>query len=161
MLLLLLLVLPVVVFDMPVSCMCLSVSVFCVCQLTARPDRVLAVHSELRDVPQYLEFIALGFLLCPSLLFHPEAKYQEIFCQAVTDQLVVPLYRDLVRPSASFLRVSPTVPMYICLSPSVCLHLTVPSVWCFRISTFMLNWRASTAATLRKRILLTSPKASR
>jgi hypothetical protein len=54
------------------------------------------MHSELRDAPKYLEFIAVGFLLCPSLLFHPEARYQEIFRQAATDQLVVTLYRDLV-----------------------------------------------------------------
>lgn len=70
----------------------------CICrQLTARPDRVLAMHSELRDTHLYLEFIAFGFLVCPSLLFHPDAKFMEIFRLSATDQLVVTLYRELVR----------------------------------------------------------------
>jgi len=63
--------------------------------LTARPDRVLAMHSELRDAHLYLDFIAFGFLVCPSLLFQPESKYMEIFRVCVTDQLVVTLYREL------------------------------------------------------------------
>lgn len=74
-----------------------------VIQLTARPDRVLAMHSELRDAHLYLDFIAFGFLVCPSLLFQPESKYMEIFRVCVTDQLVVTLYRELVSYVVIFL----------------------------------------------------------
>ena len=67
-------------------------------QLSARPDRLLAMHTELRDTSVYLEHLALGFLVCPSLLLHPEARYMELFRQTATDQLVVTLYRELVSP---------------------------------------------------------------
>jgi hypothetical protein len=65
------------------------------------------MHSELRDASLYLEYAAFGFLVCPSLLFHPEGKYAEMFRLCVTDQLVVTLHRDMVSRSVTPLRLHP------------------------------------------------------
>ena len=61
-----------------------------------------SLHEELRDVPSYLDYVAMSFLVCPCLLFQEE-KFKDIFKAAATDHLVVTLFRDIVRFDISFI----------------------------------------------------------
>jgi hypothetical protein len=108
----------------------LSLSLTLCPQLNGRPDCCLSLYSELRESPVYQEYVIFAFLACPGLIFHPEAKYTEIFRMVMTDHLVLNVFRDTVRPSSyfflsSFFAFPPSFSVsLLCLSPSS-LHLSL------------------------------------
>lgn len=105
------------------------------------------MYSELRDASLYHEYAALGFLLCPSLLLHPDGKYLDLFRLVLCDQLVVTLYRELVG-GLWFTH---------CLS-SLCSTLLTPSLIDNRTLISTLSLRLCTATTPLRKIQSTSLK---
>ncbi len=54
------------------------------------------MYTELRENHVYAEYVIYAFLACPSLIFHPESKFTEIFKMVMTDHLVLNVFRDTV-----------------------------------------------------------------
>ena len=55
------------------------------------------MHTELALSAKYHSYALFGFLVCPSLVLHSELAYLNLFKIAVSDTLVVDIFRDLVR----------------------------------------------------------------